>query len=221
MDNLLEIIVPVIFAAIYFFGNMLSGKADKDDAPKPPRRRPGNAEDDEAAERQRKIQEEIRRKILERRQQAEGRGPVPPVVSPPPMRGMRRHQPEQAKGTTAQTREASQPPPYMAPTHDAEPVAEGFSWGESDNAYEKEMEAKLRRIEETKRQAEKLKQKAASPLIESTTTSSKRRSNGLRLSGSVRSQLKNPGAARAAFVYGEVLGQPISMRKQSNVPGLS
>lgn len=221
MDNLLEIIVPVIFAAIYFFGNMLSGKADKDDAPKPPRRRPGNAEDDEAAERQRKIQQEIRRKILERRQQAEGLGPVPPVVSPPPVRGLQRRQREQAKETTAQTREATQPPPYVAPTHEVETAPGGFSWGESDNAYEKEMEVKLRRIEETNRQAEKLKQKVGSSLADSTTTSSKRRSSGLRLSGSVRSQLKNPGAARAAFVYGEVLGQPISMRKQSSVPGLS
>lgn len=220
MDNLLEIIVPVIFAAIYFFGNMLSGKADQDDAPKPPRRRPGNAEDDEAAERQRKIQEEIRRKILERRQQAEGRGPVPPVVSPPPMRGMQRRQREQTKETAAQTRKAA-PPPYVAPTHDMEPVAGGFTWGDSDNAYEKQMEAKLRRIEETKRQAEKLNQKVVSPITDSTPSKSKRRSSGLRLSGSVRSQLKNPGAAKAAFVYGEVLGQPISMRKQSNVPGLS
>ena len=71
MDNLFEIIVPLIFAAIYFFGNMLSGKSDDASAPAPRRE-----EDPDAVERQRRIQEEIRRKIMERRN-AEGQGASP------------------------------------------------------------------------------------------------------------------------------------------------
>ena len=71
MDNLLEYIIPVIFAAIYFFGNLLSKNGDEGEAaPGAPRR--SSESDPEAAERQRRIQEEIRRKILERRQSEQG-----------------------------------------------------------------------------------------------------------------------------------------------------
>ena len=38
---------------------------------------------------------------------------------------------------------------------------------------------------------------------------------------SVRSNLKDPKVARSAFIYGEVLGPPVSLRKGSGVPGLT
>ena len=56
MDNILEILIPLIFAGIYFFGNMFSGKSDGDSAPVFSGRL---EEDPDVIERQRKIQEEI------------------------------------------------------------------------------------------------------------------------------------------------------------------
>ena len=83
MDNILEILIPLIFAVIYFFGNMFSGKSDGDSAPSIPGGR--QDEDPDVIERQRKIQEEIRRKIAERRGGEDSRSPLDaPSSSPAP-----------------------------------------------------------------------------------------------------------------------------------------
>ena len=83
MDSIIEILIPLIFAAIYFFGNMFSGNSDGDSAPSIPG---GSQEEDpDVIERQRKIQEEIRRKIAERRGGEDSRSPRDaPISSPAP-----------------------------------------------------------------------------------------------------------------------------------------
>ena len=174
MDNILEILIPLIFAAIYFFGNMFSGKSDGDSAPSSGSGR--QEENPDAIERQRKIQEEIRRKIAQRRSSEGSRAPLnAPSASP-----LARHsQPEAA-------------------------------------SYESQMQERLQRIEATKRRAEKLKQQ-----VRITQTNSTFAHNPSRISrGSARSALRNPSAARTAFIYGEILGQPVSQRKTQTIPGL-
>ena len=91
MDNILEILIPLIFAAIYFFGNMFSGKSDGDSAPSSGSGR--QEEDPDVIERQRKIQEmrEIRRKIAQRRSSEGSRAPL---GSPSSSQASRQSQPE-------------------------------------------------------------------------------------------------------------------------------
>jgi hypothetical protein len=88
------------------------------------------------------------------------------------------------------------------------------------------MQAKLQQIEATQRRAAQLKEQARST---STNTQSRQRSEreasttprkGSFFGGSVRSTLRDPRAARAAFIYSEVIGQPISQRGAETVPGL-
>ena len=174
MDNILEILIPLIFAAIYFFGNMFSGKSDGDSAPSIPGGR--QEEEPDIIERQRKIQEEIRRKIAQRRGSEDSRSPLDaPSTSPAPSQ--------------------TQPPPAT---------------------YESQMQERLKRIEATERKAEKLKQQ-----VHITQTNSTFAHNPLRISrGSARATLRDPFAARAAFIYGEILGQPISQRRNETIPGL-
>ena len=170
MDNILEILIPLIFAAIYFFGNMFSGKSDGDSAPSIPGGR--QEEDPDVIERQRRIQDmrEIRRRIAERRGGEDSRSPL---------------------DAPSQT----QPPPAT---------------------YESQMQERLQRIEATERRAEKLKQQ-----VRITQTNSTFAQNPSRISrGSARATLRDPSAARAAFIYGEILGQPISQRKTQSIPGL-
>ena len=168
MDNILEILIPLIFAAIYFFGNMFSGKSDGDSAPSIPGGR--QEEDPDVIERQRKIQEEIRRRIAERRGGEDSRAPL---------------------DAPSQT----QPPPAT---------------------YESQMQERLQRIEATERRAEKLKQQ-----VRITQTNSTFAQNPSRISrGSARATLRDPSAARAAFIYGEILGQPISQKRTQSIPGL-
>lgn len=203
MDNLLEIIIPVIIAAIYFFGNIFSKGGDSDDAT--PSWRPAEQDPDVAA-REREIRENLRRKIMERRQQSEGGAPAPT----PPV--LNRDEP------VAHSVEPQSPPPIRK----MKPVNAGdFSWDASGNMYETQMQAQLERIAETKRQAERLQKQAlaSDQKVKQQWGQSKERaprSSGL-LTGSVRSTLKNPGAARTAFVYSEVLGKPISLRTHTEL----
>ena len=212
MDNLLEFVVPLIFAAIYFFGNMLS-KGGEDDAPKPsrPQRRP--EADPAAEERQRRIQEEIRRKIMERRHAAEGA---------PSERNVRRERTPPPQPEPAPVAEVTKQPVEVTSVEQSE--TKDFSWDVSDNAYETEMQRRMQEIEATKQRAKQLQQQAAQASKRADTPSRSQRSGRQghsRLSGSVRQSLRDPAAARAAFVYGEVLGQPVSLKKSSSVPGLN
>ena len=176
MDNILEILIPLIFAAIYFFGNMFSGKSDGDSAPSSGSGR--QEEDPDVIERQRKIQEmrEIRRKIAQRRSSEGSRAPL---GSPSSSQASRQSQPETA-------------------------------------SYESQMQERLRRIEATEKRAKKLKQQAG--ITRSNTTFAQNPSRRAR--GSARSTLRDPSAARTAFIYGEILGQPVSQRKTQTIPGL-
>ena len=158
MDNILEILIPLIFAAIYFFGNILSGKSDGDSAPSSGSGR--QEEDPDVIERQRKIQAEIRRKIAQRRGGEDSRAPLDvPSSSPAP---------------------------------------------------------RLRRIEATEKRAKKLKQQAGITRSNAAFEHNPSR----RPRGSARSTLRDPSAARTAFIYGEILGQPVSQRKTQTIPGL-
>ena len=174
MDNILEILIPLIFAAIYFFGNMFSGKSDGDSAPSSASGR--QEEDPDVIERQRKIQEEIRRKIAQRRGGEDSPAPLDvPSSGPAP----RQSQPETV-------------------------------------SYESQMQERLRRIEATEKRAKKLKQQAG--ITRGNATFAKNPSRIAR--GSARSTLRDPSAARTAFIYGEILGQPVSQRKTQTIPGL-
>ena len=173
MDNILEILIPLIFAAIYFFGNMFSGKSDGDSAPSIPGGR--QEEDPDVIERQRKIQEEIRRKIAERRGGEDSRSPLDAPSSSP------------------------------APSQTQPPLA----------TYESQIQERLKRIEATKRRAEKLKEQ-----VHITQNNSTFAHNPSRVGrGSARATLRDPSAARTAFIYGEILGQPISQRRNETIPG--
>ena len=174
MDNILEILIPLIFAAIYFFGNILSGKSDGDSASSSGSGRQEG--DSDVIERQRKIQEEIRRKIAQRRGGEDSRAPLDvPNSSPAP----RQSQPETA-------------------------------------SFESQMQERLRQLEAPEKRAKKLKQQAG--ITRGNATFAKNPSRIAR--GSARSTLRDPSAARTAFIYGEILGQPVSQRKTQTIPGL-
>ena len=208
MDNLFEIIVPLIFAAIYFFGNMLSGKSDDASAPAP-----------------RRIQEEIRRKIMERRN-AEGQGASP--ASEPASevdRSLReRHaalEERRRRAAREQHKQERAAQSESAPERIPDPVSR---IPDPVNPYATQMQQRLRQIEATKRQAERLTKQAAeraSSLRPQPSHSSRTTSRAPLARGSVRRTLCDPATARAAFIYSEVLGTPVSQKKTSTVPGLA
>ena len=175
MDNILEILIPLIFAGIYFFGNMFSGKSDGDSAPNKPGSR--LEEDPNVIERQRKIQEEIRRKIAQRRGGDDSRSPL-------------------------------DAPSSSSTTRQSKPEIESF---------ESQMQERLKRIEVTNMRAEKLKEQVH--LAKNSSTLEQNLPRPVR--GSARATLRDSSAARTAFIYGEILGQPISQKRTETIPGLT
>lgn len=196
MENLLEIIFPLIVAAVYFFSNMFGKREDDGGQPG----RPVNRDlDSEEAERQRQIREEIRRKILERQQKPKApEAPAVPAgvdaveqprsVTPPPMPKVR----------TAETGTRAE----------AEPT---FRWEQpATDVYAVQMAQQLQQIEATKRAAERLK---VANTVEVDPVAGKR-SGGSRVCVDlpIKASLRDPAAARRAFIYSEVLGKPVGAR---------
>ena len=218
MENLLEILFPLIFAAVYFFGNLLSKKNEESGEPRP-ERRDAEAYEETSAEQQ--IKEQIRRKIEARRAAAEGRALPPEAAEPGPAAPQRttRERLKEGREQYKQTLEA--PHEVPAQTSNADDGAPGgFSWEASDHAYAQVIEAQQRKIEATQRHAAALRSKAHAARAKMPSRRGSAESKGGVLAGPVRSSLSNPAAARAAFIYSEVLGAPAGLQQQSPLPGL-
>ncbi|MFQ3224491.1 MAG: hypothetical protein ACI8Z5_000741 [Lentimonas sp.] len=214
LEEILKVVGGLIFGAIYLFGNQIFKSKDEDEQRPPTLPRQSGDSDggaDDYAERQRQIQEAIRRKILERREAA-GTAPATP---PQPVA---RHR-EQRKEVVERQKETHQRAPHVETTpHEADTDGR-FSWDESDNAYEQQMQAHLQQIEATKRRAEALQRKARASTKASDTYGHRKPAStvsGGHRSGSVRSVLRDPTAARTAFIYGEVLGKPVGLRESGS-----
>ena len=211
MENILEVIVPLVFAAIYFFGNVLSKKGDgaEEDSPGRPVRRSASPEEEAAEARQREIQEAIRRKIMERRGN-------PAEKASAPIEGV----PERA--APASSRLPKEPLPREVP------IEREASTAPPENTYEQQMEAHQRRIEATRREAEALRAKAlqaeapkalqaeAPKALQGMSQGKSARSTGS-FSGPLRNSLRNASAARAALIYAEVLGPPLALGGRSRM----
>ncbi len=203
MENLFEILVPLIFAAVYFIGNFLSNKGTK-----PGRGRgretpadPGaGREPSDFEEQQRRIREEIRRKIAQRRGEDPDQarpGTEPTIFAETRAPAAPREEPEELE-------------PWNMPDEPPEPA---FS---VEPGFESEMQERLRQIEETRRKAEALRKKAkrtatARP-APGTSPVRAGRMPGIPV-GPVRAQLLDVSNARAAFIYAEVFGAPAAVRE--------
>ena len=214
MEDFFDILIPLVIAAVYFFGNILSKKSgdDLEEGLPMPRKREREV-DPEQAERQRQVREEIRRKIEERRREAPATpaspgfpNPPPVVTAPPePARSVR----ERTKRTNERVHETRAP----VPVPESAEVEPDFSWDASDDIYENTMQAQLAQIEATRKKAAALKAQgaAATQKLGRQGRRSPKAGRGL-LKGPVRVALRTPDAARTAFIYGEVLGKPVGMR---------
>jgi hypothetical protein len=194
MDNFFEIIGPLIFFVIYIVGKLFSKKDDAEDKQPAPRQRSRQEQDAEDADYQRNEQEGMMEQLLQSGQIVQEARAEPPVI---PSLSMERREVEKNE-------------------------SRGSAWDNIDDSYDEEMERQLKKIETTKRNAAKFQSELTQSGIQSTgEIGSSRKPRKKSHFGSVRSSLKDPGAARSAFIYGEVLGQPISLRKTTGVPGLS
>jgi hypothetical protein len=194
MDNFFEIIGPLIFFVIYIVGKLFSKKDDAEDKQPVPRQRSRQEQDAEDADYQRHEQEVMMEQLLQSGQIVQEARAEPPVI---PSLSMQRREVEKNE-------------------------SRGSAWDNTDDSYDEEMERQLKKIEITKRNAAKFQSESTQSGSQSTgEIGSSRKPRKKSHFRSVRASLKDPVAARSAFIYGEVLGQPISLRKTTGVPGLS
>lgn len=154
------------------------------------------SEDTDLDERQRRIQEEIRRKIMQRT----GEQPR-----------SERNQESQPSSSSSST---------DLDTKVSKPQAEPDLFASTKDTFASQLQARLKKVEATKKQAQELQKLGANNIASNSRPDTRSRTVGL-FSGSVRSTLRDPVTVRAAFIYAEVLGTPISQKKTSSVPGLS
>lgn len=203
MEDLFDILIPAVIMAVYFFGNLLSKKSD-DASGSDDRTQDNGTPELDSEERARRVAETIRKKVESRRNKTAEESSRRPQTSVPEVASME----EKHQSRTFEV-----------------PVPEVVSWNEPTEDYGAAMEAQLAKIEATRKQAERLKKKASRVEAEVSKVARRNPKSGSMSRfgrGSVRTQLKDPSAARAAFIYGEVLGSPAGLRKrgESSIPGL-
>lgn len=222
MENIFELIIPIIIFVIVGIGKLIEMSQSSG---KNPQQQPRRV-DPEEAERRRRVQEEIQRRIRER-QEAAGAAPtarVEPREYDPhvPDGQQRRTAPPPIPGRSGPPPIPGQPQPvYPTPTraYAPEPVA-------PSRDYEGELRKQREAAARARREADEARQKAEER-IRKAMGSGESRANAYAisndayaikvvsaygLSADVREMLSSPAAARRAFVITEILGKPVGQR---------
>jgi hypothetical protein len=241
MDNWLELLLPLIFIALYIFGNRGQKKKEEGEESAAPSRRPqsegGEADADAEA---RRIQEEIRRLIVARQgrgeESGEGeRGTPTPAAQPlrrevqQPQRSM-----EAAPGHRAASERGVTAPKSMDNIHDQgrrrELIESNRSPGSQVLASERS-NAALRRIEEQeadiqdkerqtaalRAQARQLQEKTSAVASDLRRRTLRTTSDGSLDRGAIKQLLRNPQSTRHAFLLTEILGTPVGQRRNDAI----
>ncbi len=202
MNDIVELIFAIVAGFFWLFGGSLFRKREEDPAPptaaqKSRTSEPSSNENEQTH--QQEIRDAIRRKIAERRQQSDAE----PVVI---------LKQEPYKQTFGQPDQASKPLAYEESVEEEAPE-ERFSWAAETSPYEKEMQQRLKELEETKRQAEALKKKLTQKTKTGRNGDSKSDAEPRETiyAGSIRSGIKDPRTLRTAFIYKEILGEPVGL----------
>ena len=191
LNNLENVVIPLIIAILYFVGNAAKKKGEGDVPDALPS---GQEIDPEEARRVSEIQEEIRRKIAERT----GRAP-PPLPSVP---GQQRQQSGR---------------PYMAPKGEAQPARPVRRQTSppipqpaySADTHKRELKAKMKKVRELEAQIKsKPSQKPWSDSCNPTVSAGA-------LQRELFKDLSNPLGQKKAILVSEILGSPVGIRGPS------
>ena len=232
--EILEILLPVLFAVGYFIVAALN-KKDSDKEPT----EPSSSDSPELSQREREIQEEIRRKIQERSQQSspteasvEQETSSEPYQYDPsvPEAQQQRRVREQVKRV-----ESSPPVPEESPTSDFDQPAEEEppplqpAWQRQTTEIEDRMRKQQEEIDAMQRRAEEMQRQAGRQNAEIGTRVGQRRSDS-RSYSKTRSQsysgsfqrevidsLKDPRGFKKALLSYEILGSPVGLRQDDKM----
>ena len=201
MDNLLEILIPLLFFAIYFVSNFLGKKSeDKQEQPEE------NGGDDF-----RKIREELRRKIQERRGN-QGQEQAREATA--------QEEATANRGGGAVLRE-SHPRRGMSERRTAPPeFVEEVPVFKNESNFERDLEVQMEEVRRSKEKADAARQQAndrvaAISRIEGSRSTTPRSSASYRQF--LREALGDPENLQRSFILHEVFGTPVGMRRDGQM----
>ncbi|MEO0794032.1 MAG: hypothetical protein AAFX93_02660 [Verrucomicrobiota bacterium] len=218
--DILEFIVPIVVFVIWIIGQVVgkqsgesTNESSQEQSPYTPLDHPANEDE----ERKRRIQEEIRRKIAERRGQDPNLPPPQQPAAPPSLPHTAQATPPPMQPPPAQPEPPAFPPPITSST---EPQFVEVPVPQRN--YEAELEEQRRAVEEAMRRADEINAEAKRRVRDAYDQSKPARRTprsyaGASLSRRVRGKLRDPLAAREAFVYLEVLGTPVGQRERGSM----
>lgn len=210
----MEMIVPLIFLVIWGLSKMFGGNKDGEQG------EPASSSPPVEVDRTREIQEEIRRRIAERKQAQQ-----PAPVRPEPQTQSMHRRPEPTTlhpGTSPAQPQAAPDDPFHQARHERE--APTHAWVEqtiqpapAHEDLEKQLEEQLQKLQKTKAHAEGIKRTKS---WGKSRRSRHRLTAGAEPYGSLRKEvvdsLSDPRGPRKAFLYMEIFGAPVSVRRESS-----
>jgi len=201
MDNFLEILLPLLFFAVYFISQFFGKKSgDDEEAPKQE-----NVPDD-----MRKIREELRRKIAERRGQKPGEPqPQNRKIEPVPVDDARGgsvlKESRKRRGMVDEKREAFERSGEGVPSYKKPVVAE--------SNFERDLEMQMEEVRRSEAKVESAR-KLSRERAESIRAGAKKKSI-ISYRQFLREALEDPNSLQKSFVLYEVFGTPVGMRRDS------
>ncbi|MBC2602492.1 hypothetical protein [Puniceicoccus vermicola] len=202
MDNLLEILLPLVFFAIYFVSQFLGKKSEDEQDP-------GKEPSDDL----RKIREELRRKIQERRQgspQEYQREEKPPEASRPEAeRGgavLRESQPHRGmverRSSSSRNRESASEPALATTSN-----------------IERDLEVQMEEVRRSQEKADSARRQARQRVAFINQAAAKARSQKSATSYRqfLREALDDPQNLQKSFILHEVFGTPVGMRRDGQM----
>jgi len=204
MDNLLEILIPILFIAIYFVSNLLGNKSGEGESPEA-----GGEEDF------RKIREELRRKIEERRKGNRQEQPsqsqeVPASVQrQQPARGgavLRESQPHRRMEERRANRPSSQREQVEAPALKAE------------STIQRDLEFQMEEVRRSKEKADAARLEASQKVAAIGRVAERRSSKSpASYRQFLREALNDPENLQKSFILHEVFGTPVGARREGQM----
>ena len=205
MDNLLEILIPIVFIAIYFVSNLLGNKSGEEESPEA-----GGEEDF------RKIREELRRKIEERRKGNRQEQPSQQSQDIPasdqrqqPARGgavLRESQPHRRMEERRANRPNSQREPVEAPALKAE------------STIQRDLEFQMEEVRRSKEKADAARLEASQKVAAIARVAERRSSKSpVSYRQFLREALKDPENLQKSFILHEVFGTPVGARREGQM----
>lgn len=212
MDNLFEILIPLIFFAVYFISQIFGKKSNPEEETR--------EQESSMPEEMKRIREDLRRKIEDRKSGNQGtaRGAPAEAREAQTAHGgsvlRESHTPHrledrrEAAGELRRRSSQSRPPTPsdQAPAQDA-------------NQWERELEEKMQEVQRTRERADSLREETRKKTGEiGARSSAQRKHDRSRGTGKyrqfLRESLGNPESLRRSFILHEVFGTPVGARRK-------